>query len=101
MLFRSDIIAKVNIDSCTFCNLCVVCPYEAIKISSLEQTLDIDEDRCWGCGYCVGLCPEADTLYMIDKNTDEVVWDNKGIAKALEPIGTRSSTAKTADELIG
>ncbi len=97
----SDIIAKVNIDSCTFCNLCVVCPYEAIKISSLEQTLDIDEDRCWGCGYCVGLCPEADTLYMIDKNTDEVVWDNKGIAKALEPIGTRSSTAKTADELIG
>ena len=44
---------------------------------------------------------EADGMVReYDGDSGEVVWDNQGLAKGLEPIATRSSTAKTADELV-
>jgi MinD superfamily P-loop ATPase len=69
-------------------------------VSPIDQTLEIDEDSCWGCGYCVGICPEANTLWLENKKTGEVVWDNQGLAKSLRPVASKSSTAKTAEELV-
>jgi dihydropyrimidine dehydrogenase (NAD+) subunit PreA len=96
----SDVIAKVNLGSCTFCKLCEVCLYESIKVSPMDQTLEIDPETCWGCGYCVGICPEDDTLTLVSQKTGEVVWNNRGLADPLLPLAPKVGTAKTPDDLV-
>jgi len=48
--------AKVDIQKCTGCGVCVeVCPLEAISLN--DDKAVIDEDNCTECGLCVDECP--------------------------------------------
>jgi len=48
-------VAKVNIDECTACGLCVeVCPVGAITVDDFAV---VNPGECTDCGSCVGECP--------------------------------------------
>jgi len=54
-------------------------------VNKEKGTVDIDhENRCWGCGDCVGWCPK-NAISLIDWKTRELVWDNRGLAKVFRP----------------
>ena len=45
----------VDHSSCTVCKKCAqVCAYNAIVI---DEKVSISEDKCYGCGLCVSVCP--------------------------------------------
>ena len=48
--------AKVDMDKCTGCGLCVEeCPVEAITLEN--EKAKIDESTCVDCGACASECP--------------------------------------------
>ena len=52
---------------------------------AVEIVINVDyENKCWGCGDCVGWCP-GNAISVIDKETKEVVWANEGLAKPYRP----------------
>ncbi|VAX04167.1 hypothetical protein MNBD_GAMMA20-2124 [hydrothermal vent metagenome] len=58
-------VAKVLLEKCSGCNLCVMdCPYEAIILQprtdghpSYAREAVVVADNCVGCGICTGACP--------------------------------------------
>lgn len=53
---KSGLVAKVNIDKCTGCGICLErCPFNARTLES-EKAYTID-NLCFGCGLCVTTCP--------------------------------------------
>jgi len=62
---RDQPVAKVLLEKCSGCNLCVVdCPYEAIVLQprsddhpNYVREAVVVEDNCVGCGICTGACP--------------------------------------------
>jgi MinD superfamily P-loop ATPase len=39
----------------------------------------VEKDRCWSCGFCVGVCPEK-AITLVDKQTGKIIWKGKGFA---------------------
>ena len=57
-LFHSPNVAKVNLNLCTGCGMCVdVCPYEAISLK--DGKAEVNEVLCEGCGTCQATCLRA------------------------------------------
>jgi len=57
-LYHSPMVAKVNINLCTGCGMCVdVCPYEALSLK--EGKAEVNEVLCEGCGTCSATCLRA------------------------------------------
>jgi len=62
---RRDPVAKVELASCSGCNLCVEdCPYEAIRLEPrtdghprFNYEARVIESKCVSCGICTGSCP--------------------------------------------
>ncbi len=62
---RNPPVAKVLLEKCSGCNLCVIdCPYEAIILlprsdghPSYTREAVVVADNCVGCGICTGACP--------------------------------------------
>ena len=49
-------VAKINIDECTGCGICVdECPVSAIEL--VDEKAIVDENECNDCGTCVDECP--------------------------------------------
>lgn len=82
----SPVIPLVDFDKCVFCGKCQdFCLSEVFSVDKKRKRLEIHlEERCWGCGDCVGWCP-SNAIKMIDQETKEVVWENKGLAKPYRP----------------
>jgi len=56
-LTLSAVTAKVAVDDCAACLVCVrSCPYSVPKINA-EGVSEIDEALCQGCGVCAAECP--------------------------------------------
>lgn len=57
------IIASVNADACSGCEICVgMCPFGAISIRKLDtkkMVAQVDSALCKGCGVCVAACPSG------------------------------------------
>ena len=85
----SPITPKVNMEKCTLCDLCDdICLYGGIKVDHEKKTVVLDSDVCIGCGMCIGVCPEnPGVLWLEDKRTGEVVWDNVGTVKSFKKEG--------------
>lgn len=52
-------VARINTEKCVGCEQCHIdCPYEAITMMDMEgkQKAVIDNNKCSGCGTCVGSC---------------------------------------------
>lgn len=46
------------------CDLCAcACPHEAVILGPLGASVEIDPDRCTGCGLCVQVCPSGALEY--------------------------------------
>jgi heterodisulfide reductase subunit A len=57
-LFHAPTVAKVNLNLCTGCGMCVqVCPYEALSLK--DGKVEINEVLCEGCGTCSATCLRA------------------------------------------
>lgn len=53
------------------CNPCVaVCPLSAIEMEDINDTPDVDHDRCTGCGICVTECPGL-AIFVIDCSKED------------------------------
>lgn len=68
-------IARINKDTCNWCDLCTeVCPYDGaiFKVDHEgRQVADINEAICKGCGMCTPVCP-ADAIDIIGFNNSEI-----------------------------
>lgn len=57
-LYHSPTVAKVNLNLCTGCGMCVeVCPYDALSLK--EGKVEVNEVLCEGCGTCSATCLRA------------------------------------------
>ena len=81
-----SVIPIIERERCTLCGHCEdFCLSGVFRMDKAEKCVDIDhEKKCWGCGDCVGWCPE-EAMMLIDKETKEVVWDNRGLARPYRP----------------
>lgn len=62
--------AEVLPEKCVSCLTCLrVCPYEVPTITP-DRLLTIREDRCQGCGICVGECPVRAIIYTMPGSED-------------------------------
>jgi NADPH-dependent glutamate synthase beta subunit-like oxidoreductase/dihydroorotate dehydrogenase len=81
--------AQEEANRCLECGLCAKCQHFCLHgvftPDEIKDAINIDyENKCWGCGDCVGWCP-GNAISLIDKETKEVVWENKGLAKPYRP----------------
>lgn len=57
-LYHAPTVAKVNINLCTGCGMCVdVCPYDALSLK--DDKVEVNEVLCEGCGTCSATCLRA------------------------------------------
>jgi ferredoxin len=55
---KGDLVARTDFDACTHCGDCMdVCYFHARMMAS--DKLTVDAERCYGCGLCLAVCPEA------------------------------------------
>lgn len=82
----SPIIPMIDKDECTLCGKCQdFCLSGVYVMDKAKRAVTIDhENKCWGCGGCVGWCPK-NAIKLIEKATGEVVWDGHGLAKPYRP----------------
>jgi dihydroorotate dehydrogenase/NAD-dependent dihydropyrimidine dehydrogenase PreA subunit len=74
-------IPQIDKDSCVFCGECeTTCIYNVFKVDQNKKHITIDEDRCWSCGFCVGICPSEAIILRDRNNKDRVIWNNQGLA---------------------
>lgn len=65
LMFRSEYVAKVDLDECNGCRNCMrQCHFGAIRYSAVNKKVEIDTHQCFGCGVCRSVChKEAITMY--------------------------------------
>lgn len=75
-------VPQIDRGKCNFCKSCYKsCFYGVFSLDRANKIIEVDRDRCWSCGFCVGICPE-NAIVLVDKETGkEVVWDGHGLAK--------------------
>lgn len=57
-LYHAPTVAKVNLNLCTGCGMCVyVCPYDALSLK--DGKVEVNEVLCEGCGTCSATCLRA------------------------------------------
>lgn len=91
--------------SCRLCEepACVAaCPRDALKQSEETGTIDIDPDKCNGCGWCIEACdygavmlhPETKVVYICD-----LCKDNKDGPQCIKWCPEEALTLVTSDVL--
>ena len=73
-LTLEPIIAKVDKDSCIWCDKCAAaCPYDAISMikENGKDIAEINESVCKGCGMCLPVC-ESDSIDMDGFTNNEI-----------------------------
>ena len=50
------------------CDVCgLICPYNAIEVSTLKSLPKLIEEKCEGCGACIPLCP-GQAIFLVNHN---------------------------------
>lgn len=51
--------ARIEIEKCTGCKLCIFsCPDPNVLMLNEKKKIMVNENRCKGCGLCAGVCPK-------------------------------------------
>jgi dihydroorotate dehydrogenase/Pyruvate/2-oxoacid:ferredoxin oxidoreductase delta subunit len=78
----SPIRPTFNLHKCNFCMLCTQsCIVDAIQIQREQKKIDVDMRKCYGCGFCCGICPR-DAVELFNTKTGRTVWTGRGKLKA-------------------
>jgi len=73
-------IPKINRGKCTLCQTCCKsCFYLVFYFEKGKKRISVEKNRCWSCGFCVGICPEG-AITLVDKRTRKKVWNGRGLA---------------------
>ena len=85
---RCPYIPEIDKNSCVLCGECETsCIYNVFNVDQSKKQVTIDEDRCWSCGFCVGICP-SEAITLRDRNQkDRVIWNNQGLATPFITLG--------------
>jgi NAD-dependent dihydropyrimidine dehydrogenase PreA subunit len=68
-------------DACVLCGECeTTCIYNVFKVDKSKNQVSIDEDKCWSCGFCVGICPTGTIELRNRRDKKRVIWNNQGLA---------------------
>ena len=68
---------------CTHCGMCeTTCIYHVFRVDKNKSMVFINEDRCWSCGFCVGICPTGAIDLKDRKSKQMLIWNNQGLAKS-------------------
>lgn len=59
------------------------CVHDVFKVIPQEARVEIKDENCYGCGICVGLCPEG-AIKLVNRCTEEVVLENRGTARCFK-----------------
>jgi len=71
-------IPKIDRRRCTLCQTCCkTCLYGVLYLERNE--IHIKKDRCWSCGFCVGICPE-NAITLVDKKIGKSIWKGQDVA---------------------
>jgi len=71
-------IPKIDRRRCTLCQTCCkTCLYGVLHLERNE--IRIKKERCWSCGFCVGICPE-NAITLVDKKIGKSIWEGQGVA---------------------
>jgi dihydroorotate dehydrogenase/ferredoxin len=72
----------VDAQTCILCGTCeTTCIYRVFKVDENKEKVSIDEDKCWSCGFCVGVCPSGAIELRDRRNKERVIWNNQGLAE--------------------
>lgn len=75
---ESPYIPKIDHRRCIICQTCCrSCFYEVLHLK--KGKIGVEKDRCWSCGFCVGICPEK-AITLVDKKTGKIIWKGHGLA---------------------
>ena len=75
---ESPYIPKIDHSRCIICQTCCrSCFYEVLHLK--KGKIGVEKDRCWSCGFCVGICPEK-AITLVDKKTGKIIWKGHGLA---------------------
>ena len=77
----------INEEECNLCGVCErTCIYGVFKINEEESKIIVAENKCWSCGFCVGVCP-TEAIELRDRNDREkVIWKNKGMVQTFRRL---------------
>jgi ferredoxin len=64
---KGDLIERTNVKLCESCGACEKACYFGARTIDGEGQLAIDQEKCYGCGLCVDVCP-MDCVKMVDRN---------------------------------
>jgi putative methanogenesis marker 16 metalloprotein len=94
-VWQDNFIMKFNLDACNSCKECNttdICPTDAFIIKN-GKVRGIDRSRCFNCGSCATVCPDAFQL-----NMKSIKFEGKDIPIVLRQ-SDRNGAIKLADEL--
>jgi dihydroorotate dehydrogenase (NAD+) catalytic subunit len=75
-------IPVIDDKACNFCGTCQsACIYNVFQIDKTESRISVNENRCWSCGFCVGVCPESAIELRERHDREKVIWKNQGMAE--------------------
>jgi dihydropyrimidine dehydrogenase (NAD+) subunit PreA len=74
-------VPRVDRKRCILCQACCrSCFYQVFHFERREKRIAVERDRCWSCGFCVGICPK-EAIILVDRATGKKrIWDGKGFA---------------------
>jgi dihydroorotate dehydrogenase subfamily 1 len=74
-------IPNIDLEKCSFCGNCAKsCFYGVFSLDREKRNITIQNEKCWSCGFCVGICPES-AIVLVDRATGkELIWNGQGLA---------------------
>jgi len=74
-------VPKIDKRKCNLCQTCCRgCFYQVLHLERKKRMIVVEGDRCWSCGFCVGVCPEGAIVLVDRKTRREKIWDGQGLA---------------------
>jgi ferredoxin len=76
----------IDEQTCIYCAECATtCIYEVFEVDKGKKQVRIDEEKCWSCGFCVGICPTGAIELRDRHDKKRVIWNNHGLAVPFMP----------------